>query len=70
MNHEKGSLEEVVENLVKTWEMEATHKIDFDQVKNLGLISDMSKIWTSRGNNLGTLCRSKFSIFPTCINLS
>ena len=25
-NHKAGSLEEVVENLVKTWEMEASHK--------------------------------------------
>jgi hypothetical protein len=25
-NHASGSLEEVVENLVKTWEMEASHK--------------------------------------------
>ena len=32
MNHGAGSLEELVENLVKTWEMEATHKIDYDQV--------------------------------------
>ncbi len=26
-----GSLEEFVENLVKRWEMEASHKIDFHQ---------------------------------------
>ena len=26
-----GSLEETVENLVKTWEMEATHKTDLNQ---------------------------------------
>ena len=32
MNHAAGSLEELVENLVKTWEMEATHKTDFEQV--------------------------------------
>eukprot|EP00088_Acartia_fossae_P023296 TRINITY_DN24345_c0_g1_i1.p1 TRINITY_DN24345_c0_g1~~TRINITY_DN24345_c0_g1_i1.p1 ORF type:complete len:269 (-),score=22.49 TRINITY_DN24345_c0_g1_i1:170-976(-) len=31
MNHEKGSLEDIVENLVKTWEMEASHKTDFNQ---------------------------------------
>jgi len=31
MNHAAGSLEELVENLVKTWEMEATHKTDFEQ---------------------------------------
>jgi len=30
-NHSQGSLEEVVENLVKTWEMEASHKIDLNQ---------------------------------------
>ncbi|XP_074644443.1 uncharacterized protein LOC141901232 [Tubulanus polymorphus] len=27
-NHAEGSLEKLVENLVKTWEMESTHKID------------------------------------------
>jgi len=27
-NHKGGSLEEVVENLVKTWEMERSHKLD------------------------------------------
>jgi len=27
-NHEDGSLEQVVENLVKTWEMESSHKMD------------------------------------------
>ena len=32
MNHPPGSLEEIVENLVKTWEMEASHKINFSQV--------------------------------------
>lgn len=30
-NHSAGSLEEIVENLVKTWEMEASHKQDLDQ---------------------------------------
>ena len=30
-NHPEGSLERVVENLVKTWEMEASHKDDFSQ---------------------------------------
>eukprot|EP00105_Crassostrea_gigas_P028451 XP_011450104.2 PREDICTED: pathogen-related protein [Crassostrea gigas] len=28
MNHKDGSLEQVVENLVKTWEMESSHKMD------------------------------------------
>ena len=28
MRHQEGSLEKIVENLVKTWEMESTHKID------------------------------------------
>ena len=32
MNHSAGSLEELVENIVKTWEMEASHKKDFNQV--------------------------------------
>jgi len=27
-NHKDGSLEQVVENLVKTWEMESSHKMD------------------------------------------
>lgn len=31
MNHAAGSIEELVENLVKTWEMEASHKTDYDQ---------------------------------------
>jgi len=30
-NHAEGSLEEVVENLVKTWEMEASHKMELGQ---------------------------------------
>jgi len=30
-NHAKGSLEEVVENLVKTWEAELSHKSDLEQ---------------------------------------
>eukprot|EP01025_Chloroclados_australasicus_P019431 TRINITY_DN2059_c0_g1_i1.p1 TRINITY_DN2059_c0_g1~~TRINITY_DN2059_c0_g1_i1.p1 ORF type:complete len:310 (+),score=33.43 TRINITY_DN2059_c0_g1_i1:106-1035(+) len=30
-NHAPGSLEHVVENLVKTWEMEASHKADLSQ---------------------------------------
>lgn len=30
-NHEAGSLEELVENLVKTWECQASHFMDFDQ---------------------------------------
>ena len=28
MNHKPGSLEKIVENLVKTWEMEVSHKSD------------------------------------------
>ncbi len=27
-NHKEGSLEQIVENLVKTWEMERSHKLD------------------------------------------
>lgn len=27
-NHQENSLEMIVENLVKTWEMEATHKVE------------------------------------------
>ena len=37
-NHAAGSLEKVVENLVKTWEMESTHKIDLDVSDNCSLI--------------------------------
>ena len=33
----KGSLEEVVENLVKTWEFEASHKSDINQWKTINL---------------------------------
>jgi hypothetical protein len=35
MDHENASLEMVVENAVKTWEMEASHKIDTDQWKTI-----------------------------------
>jgi len=31
MNHKKGSLEELVENVVKLWEFEASHKVDLSQ---------------------------------------
>ena len=31
MNHAQGSLEKCVEDLVKTWEMECSHKTDFQQ---------------------------------------
>ncbi|XP_047124500.1 uncharacterized protein LOC124807076 [Hydra vulgaris] len=31
MNHPEGSIEKFVEDLVKTWEMECSHKIDFQQ---------------------------------------
>lgn len=31
MNHAAGSLEELVENTVKTWEFEASHKVDLSQ---------------------------------------
>ena len=30
-HHEEGSLEIIVENLVKTWEMERSHKVDEKQ---------------------------------------
>ncbi len=33
-NHKDGSLEIVVENLVKTWEMERSHKLDYKQHKS------------------------------------
>ena len=33
-NHKAGSLEKIVENLVKTWEMESSHKIR-EEVTNI-----------------------------------
>lgn len=30
-NHTPGSLEEMVENLVKNWEVEASHKLDVSE---------------------------------------
>lgn len=35
MNHPEGSLEMVVENLVKTWEFERSHKLDPNQHKSV-----------------------------------
>jgi hypothetical protein len=37
MNHQYGSLENIVEDLVKTWEMEATHKTKFSQWTTIDL---------------------------------
>ena len=34
-NHEPGSTGEFVENLIKKWEMEASHKCDFAQWKTV-----------------------------------
>lgn len=34
-NHQPGSLELIVENLVKTWEMERSHKVDPDQHRSV-----------------------------------
>lgn len=34
--HKEGSLEKIVEDLVKTWEMEASHKIRVEVRKKLG----------------------------------
>ncbi len=34
-HHDEGSLELVVENLVKTWEMERSHKLDHTQHKSV-----------------------------------
>eukprot|EP00438_Fugacium_kawagutii_P001118 Skav218109 [mRNA] locus=scaffold759:178143:178955:- [translate_table: standard] len=34
-NHAEGSLELIVENLVKTWEMERSHKVDPDQHRSV-----------------------------------
>lgn len=35
MDHPEGSLEQVVENLVKTWEFERSHKLDCQQHKSI-----------------------------------
>eukprot|EP00561_Arcocellulus_cornucervis_P015038 CAMPEP_0185804266 /NCGR_PEP_ID=MMETSP1322-20130828/3150_1 /TAXON_ID=265543 /ORGANISM="Minutocellus polymorphus, Strain RCC2270" /LENGTH=382 /DNA_ID=CAMNT_0028500231 /DNA_START=8 /DNA_END=1156 /DNA_ORIENTATION=- len=50
-NHEKDSLEETVENIVKTWEMEATHKL-FEQWTTVDhgtytVQANGGKIWTA-----------------------
>jgi len=34
-NHAEGSLEQIVENLVKTWEMERSHKLDPDSHRSV-----------------------------------
>ena len=34
-NHASGSIEETVQNLVKTWEMEASHKLDLKDWKTI-----------------------------------
>lgn len=46
-NHANGSLEKIVENLVKTWEMEATHKVD---VSDWGTIAEDFGIAANNGN--------------------
>ena len=51
MNHAAGSLEEVVENLVKTWEMEASHKTDFSQVNLGNRIKDFNQVYSSKPGN-------------------
>ena len=50
-NHAKGSLEETVENMVKTWEMEATHKL-FEQWTTVDhgsytVQANGGKVWTA-----------------------
>jgi len=39
-NHKEGSLEMIVENLVKTWEMEASHKKNVNQWKTIDQSDD------------------------------
>ena len=52
-NHAAGSLEELVENLVKSWETEASHKVDMSQWKTVD--HDAYQIQT----NGGTLIEGK-----------
>ena len=46
-NHSAGSLEELVENLVKSWESEASHKVDMSQWKTVD--RDAYQIQTNGG---------------------
>ena len=46
-NHAAGSLEELVENLVKSWESEASHKVDMSQWKTVD--RDAYQIQTNGG---------------------
>lgn len=47
MSHEKGSLEMIVENAVKSWEMEASHKSNASQWKSI--VHDEYKVSTNGG---------------------
>ncbi|CRK98758.1 CLUMA_CG012009, isoform B [Clunio marinus] len=47
MKHEKGSLEMIVQNAVKTWEMEASHKKNPNQWKTI--IQDKYNVQTNNG---------------------
>ena len=46
-NHAAGSLEEVVENLVKSWESEASHKVDMSQWNTID--HEVYKVQTNGG---------------------
>lgn len=46
MKHEKGSLEMIVENVVKRWEMEASHKINIAQWETI-----VHKTYSMSANN-------------------
>jgi hypothetical protein len=48
-NHKADSLEKLVEDLVKTWEMEASHKIDFKQWQT---VDHASYSVTANGGNV------------------
>merc|ERR1719215_2097165 len=52
MNHPEGSLEQIVEDVVKTWEFERSHKVDLAQhktmdQKNFYISHDGAKKFTS-----------------------
>uniref|UniRef100_A0A7S3Z1D5 Pathogen-related protein n=1 Tax=Lotharella globosa TaxID=91324 RepID=A0A7S3Z1D5_9EUKA len=54
--HKEGSLEQVVENLVKTWEMERSHKLDYTEhksvdQKNFRISANGGKIYNNKEAN-------------------
>lgn len=55
--HPEGSLEQIVENLVKTWEMERSHKTDFNQhqsvdTENFRISANGGKVFNNEEANI------------------